>query len=88
MNTMWMQSTIERERQDSLAELEKTREKRKQEQQAKEDIEWEQNQAEFLKKRVKSQEQRISELEGMVVQLVSHLEKESDGKWKFDWNNI
>ena len=85
---MWLQSTIERERQDSLAELEKIRAKRKQEEQAKEDTEWEQNQAEFLKKRVKSQEQRINVLEGMVVQLVSHLEKESGGKWKFDWNNI
>ena len=92
---MWRQDVVDlnkqkrdQEAKDAIASLEKIREKRRQEEQAKEDTEWEQNQAEFLKKRVKNLEQRISELEGIVLQLASQLKKQSNGNWELDWNNI
>ena len=85
---MWIQTTLERERQDSISKLEEIRAKRNKEQQAKENEEWKQNQAEFLKKRVKDQEQRISDLEGLILQLASQLEKQSDDGWKLDWSKI
>tara|TARA_Y100000385_G_scaffold278920_1_gene327861 strand:- start:525 stop:782 length:258 start_codon:yes stop_codon:yes gene_type:complete len=83
---MWMQSTVERERQDSLGQLEKIRERNRLEKTRKENEEWDKNQAEFLKKRVKDNEERISTLEGMVLQLADQLKIQSDGKWSLDWS--
>tara|TARA_Y100000389_G_scaffold95670_1_gene92339 strand:+ start:957 stop:1208 length:252 start_codon:yes stop_codon:yes gene_type:complete len=81
-----MQSTVERERQDSLGQLEKIRERNRLEKTRKENEEWDKNQAEFLKKRVKDNEERISTLEGMVLQLADQLKIQSDGKWSLDWS--
>lgn len=88
MDYIGNEMNMRRQENESIRALEKIREKRKQEEQTRENKEWEQNQAEFLKKRVKNQEQRISDLEGMVLQIASQLTKQSNDGWKLDWSKV
>lgn len=88
MNCTSYENNNKKQEHHEISRLEENRSRRKQEAQLKEDNEWNENQAMFLKNRLKKQEKQIEHLEELVVQLISRVEKTSNGEWKVNWTNI